>query len=71
MNKNLIPAIIITVICKLLALIAILGFVLFMITFTGKLACLWLLWLLLAVDFIPTYEIKTQPTDTPKETKND
>jgi hypothetical protein len=71
MSKNWIPAIIITVICKLLALVAILGFVLFMVTFTGKLACLWLLWLLLAVDFIPTYEFKTQPTDTTKENKND
>jgi hypothetical protein len=71
MSKNWIPAIIITVICKLLALVAILGFVLFMVTFTGKLACLWLLWLLLAVEFIPTYEFKTQPTDNSKETKDD
>ena len=70
MNKNLIPAIIITVICKLLALIAILGFVLFMVTFTGKLACLWLLWLLLAVDFIPTYEFKRElPKQDDKEKK--
>jgi hypothetical protein len=30
-----------------------------------------LLWLLLAVEFIPTYEFKTQPTDNSKETKDD
>ena len=68
MSKHWIPAIIITVICRLLALAAILGFVIFMVTFTGNLACLWLLWLLLAVELIPTYEFKTQPKTETEET---
>jgi hypothetical protein len=31
-----------------------------MVGITGKLGCLWLLWLLLAVEYIPVYEFKTQ-----------
>lgn len=55
--------IITSVICRLLALVAILAFVFAMVWFTGKLSCLWLLFLLLVVDIVPTYEFKSERKD--------
>jgi hypothetical protein len=59
MNKNWTACIIASIVCRLLGLIAVLAFVYFMIVLTGSLGCLWLLFLLLAVDIIPTYEFKS------------
>jgi hypothetical protein len=56
--KNWNASIIASIICRMLGLIAVLGFVFHMVLFTGNLHCLWLLFLLLAVDFIPAYEFK-------------
>lgn len=58
MNKNWIVCIITSIICRLVGLIGIFGFVFHMVTFTENLNCLWLLFLLLAVEWIPTYEFK-------------
>ena len=70
MNKNWTFCIIASIICRLLGLIAVLGFVFHMVLFTGSLHCLWLLFLLLAVDIVPTYEFKREfPIN--KENKND
>ena len=70
MSKNWTFCIITSIICRLLGLLTILGFVFHMVLFTGSLHCLWLLFLLFAVDIIPTYEFKR---DFPinKENKND
>jgi hypothetical protein len=57
--KNWTACIIASIVCRLLGLIAVLAFVYFMIVLTGSLGCLWLLFLLLAVDIIPTYEFKS------------
>lgn len=70
MNKNWNASIITSIICRLLAVVAILAFVCFMVVFSGSLHCLWLLFLLFAVDLIPTYEFKREfPIN--KENKND
>lgn len=70
MNKNWTFCIIASIICRLLGLVAVLGFVFHMVLFTGSLHCLWLLFLLLAVDIVPTYEFKREfPIN--KENKND
>jgi hypothetical protein len=70
MNKNWTFCIITSIICKLLGLVAVLGFVFHMVLFTGSLHCLWLLFLLSAVDIVPTYEFKREfPIE--KENKND
>ena len=67
--KNWTACIIASIVCKLLGLVAVLAFVCFMVVFTGSLHCLWLLFLLLVVDIIPTYEFKREfPVD--KENKN-
>lgn len=55
--------IIASVICRLLALVAILAFVFAMVWFTGKLSCLWLLFLLLVVEIVPTYEFSSERKD--------
>lgn len=55
--------IIASIICRLLALVAILAFVFAMVWFTGKLSCLWLLFLLLVVEIVPTYEFKSERKD--------
>jgi hypothetical protein len=69
MNKNWNVCIIASIICKLLAIVAILAFVYFMVVFSGSLHCLWLLFLLFAVDLVPTYEFKREfPIN--KENKN-
>ena len=57
--KNWTACIIASIVCKLLGLIAVLAFVYFMVIFTGSLHCLWLLFLLLAVDIVPAYEYKS------------
>ena len=70
MNKNWIICIIASIICRLLAIVAILAFVYFMVVFSGSLHCLWLLFLLFAVDLVPTYEFKREfPID--KENKDE
>ena len=56
-------SIIVSIICRLLWVLGVLGFVALMVCTTGKLSCLWLLWLLLAVEYIPVYEFKTKRTD--------
>ena len=68
MNKNWNASIITSIICRLLAVVTILAFVCFMVVFTGSLHCLWLLFLLLAVDLVPTYEFKREfPINKEKE----
>lgn len=70
MSKNWNASIITSIICRLLAVVAILAFVYFMVIFSGSLHCLWLLFLLFAVDLVPTYEFKREfPIN--KENKND
>ena len=67
--KNWNACIIASIVCKLLGLVSVLAFVYLMVVFTGSLHCLWLLFLLLAVDTIPTYEFKREfPVN--KENKN-
>jgi hypothetical protein len=70
MNKNWNASIITLIICRLLAVVAILAFVGFMVVFSGSLHCLWLLFLLFAVELIPTYEFKRE-FPIKKENKND
>lgn len=68
MNKNWNASIITSIICRLLAIVTILAFVCFMVVFSGSLHCLWLLFLLLAVDLVPTYEFKRKfPMNKEKE----
>ncbi len=70
MNKHWVACIIASIVCRLLGLVAVLGFVYSMVVFTGSLHCLWLLFLLFAVDIVPTYEFKREfPIN--KENKND
>ena len=68
--KNWTMCVIASIVCRLLGLVAVLAFVYFMVVFTGSLHCLWLLFLLLAVDIIPTYEFKYKETEN-KENNND
>ena len=68
--KNWTMCVIASIVCRLLGLVAILAFVYSMVLFTGSLGCLWLLFLLLAVDIIPTYEFKYKETEN-KENNND
>lgn len=65
--KNYNSSIIASIVCRLIGLLAVLAFVYFMVVLTGKLGCLWLLFLILAVDYIPTYEFKQRASD--KENK--
>ena len=58
MMKNWTTCIIASIVCRLLGLVAVLAFVYAMVVFTGSLGCLWLLFLLLAVELVPTYEFK-------------
>lgn len=68
MNKNWTVCIITSIICRFLALAAVLVFVHFMVVFSGSLYCLWLLFLLFAVDLVPTYEFKREfPINKEKE----
>ena len=61
--KNWTVCIITSIVCRLLGLMAILAFVYFMVVLTGSLGCLWLLFLILTVDYIPTYEFKHKTSD--------
>jgi hypothetical protein len=71
MNKNWNASIITSIICRLLGLVTILAFVFAMVVFTGSLHCLWLLWLLFAVELVPTYEFKREfPIDKEKNNGN-
>jgi hypothetical protein len=67
--KNWNSSIITSIICRLLALIAVLAFVYAMVVLTGSLGCLWLLFLLLAVELVPTYEFKTKNSEDKGDTK--
>ena len=67
--KNWTICIIASIVCRLLALVAVLAFVYFMVVWTGSLGCLWLLFLLLAVEFVPTYEFKHKRSDDEEEKK--
>jgi hypothetical protein len=67
--KNWTACIIASIVCRLLGLVAVLAFVYFMVVLTGSLGCLWLLFLILAVEFIPTYEFKSSRDDN-KEKNN-
>lgn len=69
MNRNWNVGIIASIIGRLLGIIAILVFVYLMVALTGSLGCLWLLFLLLAVDFIPTYSFERKNYDK-EENKN-
>ena len=61
--KNWTACIIASIVGRLLGLVAILAFVYFMVVLTGSLSCLWLLFLLLAVELVPTYEFKHKTSD--------
>jgi hypothetical protein len=68
--KNWTACIIASIVCRLLGLVTVLAFVYFMVVLTSSLHCLWLLFLLFAVDIVPTCEFKREfPID--KENKND
>ena len=67
--KNWTLCIIASIVCRLLALVAVLAFVYFMVVLTGSLGCLWLLFLLLTVELVPTYEFK-HTNDNSEEEKN-
>ena len=56
--KNWTACIIATIICRLLGLVAVLAFVYFMVVLTGNLGCLWLLFLLFAVELVPEYKFE-------------
>jgi hypothetical protein len=70
--KNWTFCIIASIICRLLGLVAVLAFVYSMVVFTESLSCLWLLFLILILDYIPAYEIKedSEKTKDKKETIN-
>ena len=71
--KNWTVCIIASIICRLLGFVAVLAFVYFMVVLTNSPSCLWLLFLLFAVEIIPTYEFKTgssQENEIVKEITN-
>lgn len=68
-KNNWIYCCIISIICRLLGLALIFGFVFGLVWLTGNLACLWLLFLLFAVEWIPVYEFSRR-TDDDKSTPN-
>ena len=70
MNKSRTICIVASIICRFLALAAVLAFVYFMVVFSGSLHCLWLLFLLFAVDLVPTYEFKREFPINNKENKD-
>jgi hypothetical protein len=69
--KNWTTCIIASIVCRLLGLVAILSFVYFMVVFTGSLHCLWLLFLILILDYIPAYEIKNKNVENEGDQPND
>ena len=68
--KNWTVCIIASIVCRLLGLVAILAFVYFMVVLTGSLGCLWLLFLILTVDYIPTYEFNRKTSGEENKEKN-
>lgn len=72
MNKNWNVGIIASIMGRLLGIIAILAFVYLMVALTSSFGCLWLLFLLLVVDFIPIYSFERDYNKNPdkKENKN-
>lgn len=60
MKRNWNICIVTSIICRLLALVAILAFVFAMVAITNNLNCLWLLFLLLAAEIVPVYNFKSQ-----------
>ena len=60
MKNNWNVCIITSIICRLMALVAVLAFVFAMVVFTNSLHCLWLLFLLLTVELVPVYEFKSE-----------
>ena len=59
-------AVIVSVICRLLAYISVLAFVFGVVALSGNYNFLWLLLLLLTCEFVPTYqekEVKNDRTD--------
>ena len=68
--KNWKACIIASIVCRLLGLVVVLAFVYALVVFTGSLGCLWLLFLLLAVDLVPTYEFKHARDNTEEEKNN-
>ena len=69
--KDYNSCIILSIISRLLAFIGVLVFVAFMVAFTGKLSCLWLLFLLLTVEYVPVYEFKQKVSDDDLNNKGD
>lgn len=69
--KNWTACIIVSIVCRLLGLVAILAFVYSMVLFTGSLGCLWLLFLVLILDCIPAYEYKSNNSENKEINKND
>jgi hypothetical protein len=69
--KNWTACIIASIICRFLGLVAVLAFVYFMVVLTSKLGCLWLLFLIFAVDYIPTYEFKRENLKDKGDKSND
>ena len=69
--KDYNSCIIMSIICRLLAFIGVLAFVAFIVAFTNSLHCLWLLFLLLAVEYVPVYEFKRQVSDEDLENKGE
>lgn len=69
--KNWNACIITSIVCRLLGLVAILAFVYFLIVLTGSLNCLWLLFLILILDYIPTYEFKSKNLEDKGDQIND
>ena len=60
MKRNWNICIVTSIICRLLALVAILAFVFAMVAITNNLNYLWLLFLLLAAEIVPVYNFKSQ-----------
>ena len=58
--NNWMSCIIVSIISRLIGLVAILGFVFHLILFTNNLHCLWLLFLAFLLEYIPTYEFKRE-----------
>jgi hypothetical protein len=65
--KNWNVCIIASIICRLLGLVAVLAFVFAMVVFTGSLHCLWLLFLILILDYIPVYNYKSDNSENKED----
>ena len=64
-------AVIISIIARLMAFLCVLGFVFGIVYITNDMRFLWLLWLLLAVEFVPVYSYKGHAGNNEVETKQD